>query len=53
MCKYDDKVNVEYQRIRRHSKVCHHVARVSVQWPSLVDIITRINFLANKMRGYY
>lgn len=52
-CKYDDIVSMEHQGISRHSKVCCHVARVSVQWPSLVDIITRINFVANKTRGDY
>jgi hypothetical protein len=50
MCKYDDKANMEHQRIRRHSKGCYHVARVSVQWPSLVDIIIKV---VVKMRGDY
>ena len=52
MCKYDnDKANMEHQGIRCHPKGRYHLARVSVQWPSLVDII--INFVAIKMRGDY
>lgn len=51
MCKYDDKANMEHQRRRRHSKGCYHVARVSLQGPSLVDIIIKV--VVNKVAGDY
>jgi hypothetical protein len=50
MCQYDE-ANTEHQGIYRHSKGCYHVARVSVQWPILVDIF--INVVVSKMRGDY
>jgi hypothetical protein len=46
-----DEANTEHQGIYRHSKGCYHVARVSVQWPTLVDIF--INVVVNNMRGDY